>query len=315
MTGKGAMLSRIRTHTPRPIVFAAVIVLLLSSVQAVRGGNIASQRPRAHTDANTPQTSNHTNGGDGNVSGYAWGANVGWVNFDPTGGGVSVYSDHLEGYAWAENIGWIRLGSYAGGGAHSYLNTAADDYGVNNDGSGNLSGLAWSTTSGWINFDPDGDEQVTVNTTTGEFDGYAWGENVGWIHFRGTAADSTAYGVVTSYTPTVVELADFTATAADDGIRLDWETATEIDCLGFNVYRSGSAEGARTQLNAALIPCQDPGSPFGGAYSFPDETAEPGVTYYYWLEAEHTGGRIAQYGPVQVTWWSRPHHAYLPLVY
>jgi hypothetical protein len=40
---------------------------------------------------------------------WAWGTNVGWVNFSPTDGGVTVYDDHLEGYAWAENIGWIHL--------------------------------------------------------------------------------------------------------------------------------------------------------------------------------------------------------------
>jgi len=29
---------------------------------------------------------------------YAWSSNAGWVNFKPThGGGVTVYTDHLEG--------------------------------------------------------------------------------------------------------------------------------------------------------------------------------------------------------------------------
>ncbi|MBB1127478.1 ubiquitin-like protein, partial [Thiospirillum jenense] len=31
---------------------------------------------------------------------YAWSANAGWLRFNPTGGGVRVYSDHLEGEAW-----------------------------------------------------------------------------------------------------------------------------------------------------------------------------------------------------------------------
>jgi hypothetical protein len=126
---------------------------------------------------------------------WAWGTNVGWINFAPTNGGVTVYSDHLEGYAWGENIGWIRLGSYEGGGAHTYANTAAGNYGVNNDGSGNLSGYAWGTNVGWINFGPT-DGGVTIDMTNGRFDGYAWGENIGWIHFKGTAADMTEYGVV-----------------------------------------------------------------------------------------------------------------------
>ncbi|MBU0491492.1 MAG: hypothetical protein KKA73_05175 [Chloroflexi bacterium] len=143
----------------------------------------------------------------GNTSGYAWGANVGWINFNPTDGGVTVYSDHLEGYTWGENIGWIRLGSYESGGAHTYANDAADTYGVNRDGSGNLSGYAWGTNVGWISFDPTGGG-VTIDPSTGEIDGYAWGENVGWIHFKNASPE---YGVVTTWTPTAVGLASFGA--------------------------------------------------------------------------------------------------------
>jgi hypothetical protein len=40
---------------------------------------------------------------------WAWGTNVGGINFDPAYGGVRVYHDHLEGYAWGENIGWIHF--------------------------------------------------------------------------------------------------------------------------------------------------------------------------------------------------------------
>jgi hypothetical protein len=118
---------------------------------------------------------------------WAWSTNAGWINFNPTHGGVMVYADHLEGYAWAENIGWMRLGSYSGEMAHTYGNTSADDYGVNHDGAGNLSGYAWGTNVGWINFAPT-HGGVSIDLVTGSFDGYAWGENVGWICFKGTVA-------------------------------------------------------------------------------------------------------------------------------
>ena len=125
---------------------------------------------------------------------WAWGTNIGWINFSPTNGGVEVYNDHLEGYVWAENIGWIRLGTYDGGGSHTYANDASGTYGINNDGLGNLSGYAWSTNTGWINFKPTYGG-VTVDPSTGEFNGYAWGENVGWISFKG-GSGGTAYHVV-----------------------------------------------------------------------------------------------------------------------
>lgn len=129
---------------------------------------------------------------------WAWGTNVGWINFAPTHGGVTVYSDHLEGYAWGENIGWIRLGTHTGGGTHTYANTTKDNYGVNRDANGNLSGYAWGTNVGWINFNPS-DGGVTIDPATGSFDGYAWGENVGWIHFKNAAP---AYNVAALHSAT-----------------------------------------------------------------------------------------------------------------
>ena len=129
---------------------------------------------------------------------WAWSKNVGWINFAPdVKGGVTVCADHLEGYAWAENVGWMRLGSHEGGDAHTYANDAADNYGVNNDGTGKLSGYAWSKNVGWIELDPEGDERVTIDPTSGSFDGHAWAENVGWIHFKGTGAQG--YHVVTAW--------------------------------------------------------------------------------------------------------------------
>jgi uncharacterized repeat protein (TIGR01451 family) len=106
---------------------------------------------------------------DNNDSQYAWGENVGWINFEPSGStGIEVSSSVLSGYAWGENIGWISLSPSTGG--------------VINDGAGNLSGYAWGENVGWINFAPAGGG-VFINPTTGEFSGYAWGENVGWINF------------------------------------------------------------------------------------------------------------------------------------
>jgi hypothetical protein len=129
------------------------------------------------------------------VNKWAWGTNVGWINFRPEHGGVTVYPNHLEGYAWGENIGWIRLGTHTGGGTNHYDNTTNTNYGVNRDASGHLSGYAWSTNVGWINFSPT-HGGVTIDPATGSFDGYAWGENVGWIHFKNA---DPAYNVVTDW--------------------------------------------------------------------------------------------------------------------
>jgi hypothetical protein len=115
--------------------------------------------------------------------------------------------------------------------------------------------------------------------------------------------------------PTAVSLASFKATAVGDGIHVTWETANELDNLGFNLYRSESAESDRLQLNAALIPGQNSGSPVGAVYSFLDETAQPGVTYFYWLEAVDVHSGTALHGPVQATVPAGPYRYYLPLVW
>lgn len=122
------------------------------------------------------------------ISKWAWGTNIGWLNFNTTNAGVTVCADHLEGYIWAENVGWIRVGTVSGCGLHTYSNTTSSDYGVNYDLMGNLTGYAWATNIGWIDFHPTSGG-VTINRISGSFDGYAWGENVGWIHFKNTTGN------------------------------------------------------------------------------------------------------------------------------
>ena len=81
---------------------------------------------------------------------------------------------------------------------------------------------------------------------------------------------------------------------------LKWETASEIDNLGFNVYRAEAADGSYTKLNANLIPSLvPPGSPVGADYIFRDRTAQPGVKYFYKLEAVDLYGYGVMHGPVK----------------
>lgn len=101
--------------------------------------------------------------------------------------------------------------------------------------------------------------------------------------------------------PLVVTLDNFTATAAPDHILLAWETTSELNNLGFNLYRNSSAALPDAPLNAALIPSQAPGSSQGASYAWRDQTATPGATYFYWLEDVDTNGRATRHGPLRVT--------------
>jgi hypothetical protein len=98
--------------------------------------------------------------------------------------------------------------------------------------------------------------------------------------------------------PTAVEMASFTAVAQGGAILVTWETASELDLLGFHLYRAEAASGPQMRLNDALIPGQAPGSPVGAVYEFVDGAVAPGVTYWYWLEDVDVRGAATRHGPV-----------------
>ncbi len=126
----------------------------------------------------------------------AWSENIGWINSNPSsGGGVKVSSSALTGYVWTENKGWISL-SCSNTGSCGTVN-----YGVTNDGAGNLKGMGWGENIGWVNFSCQtnvlcggsaGKWGVTIDPATGDFHGEAWGENTGWIRFN--CADDASCG-------------------------------------------------------------------------------------------------------------------------
>ncbi|HSN75970.1 MAG TPA: hypothetical protein VL334_12920, partial [Anaerolineae bacterium] len=70
------------------------------------------------------------------------------------------------------------------------------------------------------------------------------------------------------FAPLAVTLASFTAQGGADRVLVAWETVSELDNAGFNLYRSAGATGTLTLVASA--PSQAPGSAQGFAYSFED---------------------------------------------
>ena len=101
--------------------------------------------------------------------------------------------------------------------------------------------------------------------------------------------------------PSAVNLARFEAFSQEQGILVEWETATELDNLGFNLYRAETATGPWVQLNETLIPAANPGAVFGAVYTWNDAAVEPGATYFYRLEDVDIEGISTFHGPVQAT--------------
>lgn len=148
---------------------------------------------------------------------YAYGENIGWVNFEPNlvniNVGAQVSNKKIEGFIWAENIGWINLSPQHYGG-------------VFNDGCGNLSGYAWGENVGWINFSPTvlGDtlnQYRVIIDSEGNFSGWAWGENIGWINF------GLSENYVVACKVTLEDLANFVEEWLNSGP--DWEADLYYD--------------------------------------------------------------------------------------
>ncbi len=111
--------------------------------------------------------------------------------------------------------------------------------------------------------------------------------------------------------PTAVKLLSFTATGQPGRVVVAWETATEIDNLGFNLYRRQAGTTDYAQLNGSLIPSPAPGQAQGASYTFVDAGVTAGQTYEYLLEDVDMDGTRTSHGPAVAT---VPFAIFLPLV-
>ena len=95
--------------------------------------------------------------------------------------------------------------------------------------------------------------------------------------------------------PTAADLVSFSAEVGAGEVVVAWETATEIDNAGFNLYRASSPAGPWTQVNDGLIVAKGD-AVSGASYSFADM---PGYgTFYYQLEDVDFYGVSTPHGPV-----------------
>jgi hypothetical protein len=99
---------------------------------------------------------------------------------------------------------------------------------------------------------------------------------------------------------TLITLTSFTATAGNGTVKLEWETASEINNSGFNILRAKTENGDYRQINEALILPQGSGLE-GAFYEFIDTSVKHGKTYWYKLQDVDFGGTTSDSGPVNAT--------------
>jgi hypothetical protein len=99
-----------------------------------------------------------------------------------------------------------------------------------------------------------------------------------------------------------VDLLYFRARSGFSAITLEWETASELDNLGFNLYRSETGDFLDAEtLNGALIASKAAGQPTGAYYEWADVTAQLDVIYTYWLEDVDFDGSRDIHDPIQAS--------------
>lgn len=104
---------------------------------------------------------------------------------------------------------------------------------------------------------------------------------------------STGYG----QSPAAIELLSFGASSGLNKAVVSWETGSEVDTAGFNIYRASGDNGRRVKINDSLIPSQ--GGPASGAtYELVDTRVHAGEKYFYLLEEVETNNNRNSFGPV-----------------
>jgi hypothetical protein len=135
--------------------------------------------------------------------------------------------------------------------------------------------------------------QVAIGTTSGG--AFGAGDYLLSITTGSTGMSAVKFGSTPG-----AELARATRTA--EGVVIEWNTAHEVDNLGFNLYRVEG--GRRAQINSHLIA----GSALmvgprvsleaGNSYAWLDKS--PGAAAEYWIEDVGLDGRGRLHGPVKV---------------
>jgi hypothetical protein len=90
-------------------------------------------------------------------------------------------------------------------------------------------------------------------------------------------------------------------------INVEWATATERDTTGFRLSRS--LEATSGFMVIAIVPAQGD-AVTGASYSYLDTSVVRNTRYYYLLEAVHSDGTAAPYGPISAV----VSFVYLPLL-
>lgn len=112
----------------------------------------------------------------------------------------------------------------------------------------------------------------------------------GYNHYSNeTQTVTTNECVLVTGAPTAADLVSFTGRTTDKGVNLKWQTGTELNTVGFNVWRKAGKQDWKL-VSASALEAKNLGSVNGAKYAFTDATAKVGKTYRYKLQVLNTSG-------------------------
>ena len=121
--------------------------------------------------------------GIGNLRGYAYGANIGWIHFETNGNPrVDLLTGALSGHAWGANVGWISLSN-----SQAFVQTDILAPGPDSDGDGIPDAYELARTGSLTNLTASGDAD---NDGSPDVDEY---------HADTHPADDTSYLHITDF--------------------------------------------------------------------------------------------------------------------
>jgi hypothetical protein len=115
-----------------------------------------------------------------------------------------------------------------------------------------------------------------------------------------TTTTTVPSSTTTTEIPTLINLSYFDAERFWRRIIVTWQTESEVNNAGFNLYRAATEDGEYVQINSSLIPAQGT-STQGAFYEFVDKDVQNRKTYYYKLEDIDMNGSLTMHGPVVAT--------------
>jgi hypothetical protein len=148
---------------------------------------------------------------------------------------------------------------------------------------------------------PDGDGLLALLrfVTKVASPGYLSFGDVTWVG-HDDVADECSEGNKGGDASLPVQIAQFTAAASKEaGITLFWQTQSELDCAGFHILRSETADGNYLRVTTEMISGQGNSSSLH-EYEFNDRNVADGVTYWYKIEEITTKGESCLFGPISV---------------